>query len=381
MDLNAPRAALLLALLLTSCGGQDGAAGERIVWREDAVEVHGAASGQVRDLTIHTEAALAAGYPPLAGQVEPFEGGVRFIPAFPLAAGQTYIARWRTEADGEFLEARHRLPGPDLSPEAEVTALYPSDPALPANVLRLYLHFSHPMNRGEAARHVRLLRLTEEGQEVRVEDPFVAPDHELWNPRSTRLTLLFDPGRIKQGVGPHEALGAVLEPGSRYRLEVSAEWRDARGVPLRQAFQHTFATLADDRQPPTPDSWRLAPPEAPGAPLAVTFEEPLDHALLYRLLTVEDPDGGPVQGAVEILGGERQWRFQPAEPWAAGQYRLRIDPALEDPSGNRMGRPFDAPVAGSEPAAPPAPVVLNFRIAPPGELQSHDAIRDRRISP
>jgi hypothetical protein len=39
--------------------------------------------------------------------------------------------------------------------------------------------------------------------------------------------------------------------------------------------------------------------------------------------------------------GETEWRFQPTQPWTAGDHRVVVDMALEDLAGNRIGRPFD----------------------------------------
>jgi hypothetical protein len=35
------------------------------------------------------------------------------------------------------------------------------------------------------------------------------------------------------------------------------------------------------------------------------------------------------------------WHFEPARPWSAGTYQLVALGILEDPSGNRIGRPFE----------------------------------------
>jgi len=387
LSLGGHRCCLLFALaclpLVGGCGGEGEAV--RIVWLEDRVEVHGLDAAALpgsglsgedfqERFTVHTvalgkdgEDAPVAEAPPVAGGYALTEGVLRFTPAFPFAPGQRYVARWRT-ASGGTISAAHTVPKATVDATTEVAGLHPSGPTLPANVLRLYLHFSAPMNVGEARHHLRLLRLTEgpsgPGAEP-VPEPFVAPEVELWDDEHRRLTLLFDPGRIKQGVGPHEALGAVLEPGARYRLEIDAAWRDARGAPLRGGFQHTFSTTAADREPPAPARWRITPPTHSGEALEITFPEPLDRALLHHCLTVEGPDGQPLPGQVEIPPGERQWRFQPTTPWSPGSYRIHIEAILEDPSGNRIGRPFDAPLGlADEAGAEAEPPVLEFTFAP-----------------
>ena len=44
-----------------------------------------------------------------------------------------------------------------------------------------------------------------------------------------------------------------------------------------------------------------------------------------------------------------RWTFTPAAPWAAGDYALRVHPALEDRAGNRFDRLFDRELATTPP--------------------------------
>ena len=57
-----------------------------------------------------------------------------------------------------------------------------------------------------------------------------------------------------------------------------------------------------DRTPPDPVNWNVAPPAAGGrGPLAVTFPEPLDHALLQHMVRVVDADTpGVLMPAVSV---------------------------------------------------------------------------------
>ena len=65
-----------------------------------------------------------------------------------------------------------------------VTAVYPSAQVLPENLLRFYIHFSAPMSRGEAYRHVRLLDAAGKAVDL----PFLELDQELWDPDGKRFT-------------------------------------------------------------------------------------------------------------------------------------------------------------------------------------------------
>jgi hypothetical protein len=200
----------------------------------------------------------------------------------------------------------------------------------------MYIHFSAPMSRGEAYRQVRLLE--DEGREVEL--PFLEIDQELWDPSGRRLTLLFDPGRIKRGLVPHNEAGPALRPGARYTLVIDRGWADASGTRTIEPFRKDFTVIAADRDPPDPAGWKIAAPQAgTRAPLVIEFPDPMDHALLGSLLTVER-----VAGAVSISESETRWSFTPEKPWPGGEYRLAFDTALEDLAGNRINRPFDVDV-------------------------------------
>jgi hypothetical protein len=62
--------------------------------------------------------------------------------------------------------------------------------------------------------------------------------------------------------------------------------------------------------------------------------------LLGRLITVSN-GRSEIQGTVHIERNETQWLFTPAQPWTDTAYSLKVDTALEDLAGNKVGRPFD----------------------------------------
>jgi hypothetical protein len=199
-----------------------------------------------------------------------------------------------------------------------------------------------------------------------VPSPFLKLDEELWDPSGTRLTLLIDPGRIKQGLVPREELGPVLESGRRYTLRIDSDWPDAAGRPLAEPFPKTFETIPADEVPPDPSNWHLDAPEAgTRSPLVVRLPEPLDHALLGRLLFVSDEQGRLLAGRAEVAGAETRWSFTPDVPWQAGRYLLVADTDLEDLAGNGIGRPFEVDVFERiEPRVDVRTVSVPFRVAP-----------------
>ncbi len=219
-----------------------------------------------------------------------------------------------------------------------VQAVHPATREVPANLLRLYVVFSASMSIGEARERVRLV----EADGRRVDGAFLELQEELWDPTRRRLTLLVDPGRIKRGLRGHEELGAPLQAGHRYRLEIDGGWRDGRGRPLGAGFNHELVAGPDDREAPDPSTWHLDPPGGATAPLVVRFAESLDRALLASRMAVEDAAGRRVTGTIDVDEGDRRWRFTPTEAWRPGPHRLRVAPDLEDVAGNSLRRLFDA---------------------------------------
>ena len=315
--------------------------------------------------------------PPVIGRYAVGRNAIRFTPRFPFAAGVSYIVRVDTARLARFGRAtpdrepttaaplvhRFSLPTADLARTTRVVAVHPSASRLPSNLLRWYIDFSAPMEPGVALSHVRLL--DEAGREVR--GAFLALEQELWDPERRRLTLLFDPGRVKRGVRTNEESGAPLVAGRRYRLVVDNEWPDGGGASLASGFQHAFEATDADRRPVDLARWRLTIPAAGSrAPLSVAFGEPMDHALASRWIGVHDAAGRPVAGTVMLSDDDSAWRFIPEREWVAGDYTLRVATILEDVAGNSVVRVFD--VDRRSPNAPPPPIpgdsvrVVRFRV-------------------
>jgi hypothetical protein len=318
---------------------------------EEQLAIEAAAAGELADVVRVHVADAADDVPAVAGEVSRVESvaggsGLRFTPRYPLRPGMRYRVEYlRSRLFGDAsaaddLEEEFELPAADASP-ASVAHIYPSADRLPENQLKFYLHFSAPMSRGEAYQHVRLLDA--DGQPVA--DPFLELGEELWDPAMQRFTLLFDPGRIKRGLKPREEVGPVLEEGKRYTLVVDRQWPSAAGQPLEADARKEFEVLPPDDAPLDYASWKIEPPKAGTSdPLVVHFGEPLDQAMLERVVRVVDAAGQPVSGAVAIAEQETQWRFTPQMPWVAGDYRLVADTTLEDLAGNSIGRAFDVDV-------------------------------------
>lgn len=271
------------------------------------------------------------GATPLLGAYSTEAGRLVFTPRFPVAVRTRAVLRLTPPVE-MFFDA----PATAAGEPTRVVRVYPTAAVLPANLLKLYVEFSAPMGRGDAWSHLAL----ERDGGAKVDLPFLEVDQELWDRDYKRLTILFDPGRVKRGVLPNVEAGPALEAGKRYTLVVSRDWRDARGQPLAAEFRKPFLAAPDDRTPTDTSTWKLTPPRAGTRdPLIVDARESLDAAIFPRALSIPGVDG-----AAELSREESVWRFTPREPWKAGDHRLVVDTTLEDLAGNRVGRAFDVDV-------------------------------------
>ena len=73
----------------------------------------------------------------------------------------------------------------------------------------------------------------------------------------------------------------------------------------------------------------------------VSFPEPLDHALLMRMLTVRDSSGNRIDGSAAVTDHEARWAFAPRKPWTNVRHALYVDTELEDLAGNNLRKLFD----------------------------------------
>jgi hypothetical protein len=322
-------------------------------------------------LTIHVGSVPQVGkgaLPAMAGTYSVVAGKLRFAPAFPLAPGVEYHAVLHREAlpggtpESPSVTATHRVAPLPASAPTFVTEVYPTARVLPENILKFYLQFSAPMSGGGVYRHLRLL----DDQGRAVELPFLEIDEELWDPDMRRLTLLLDPGRIKRGLRPLDEVGPPLRVGKEFTLVIDPTWRDASGQPLRESFQRRFKVDLADRESPDPKQWGVKVPRAGGRdPLELDFREPLDHALVRRLLQVVDDAGVAVVGELELGAEERTGRFRPRQPWSAGRHYLLVNARLEDLAGNNPGKLFDVELAaGTRRGEPPSVIPVSFTVPP-----------------
>ena len=277
-----------------------------------------------------TDAEIAA-RPAMSGEWTDLADKLTFAPKYPLRPG----TRYRVLGSDTPLEVL--VPKAAPAKPTIVTGVHPSATELPENVFRFYIQFNQPMPRGESYRYVDVL--TEKGEKV--EWPFLQQDDELWNADQTRLTLFIDPGRIKKEVKPRIDLGPVFIAKNKYTLVINGKWPTLDGGTLGTALQRSITITAPINEAIEPKNWKMTPPVNRDAPLKLTFDRPLDHALLMRSMSVVDADGKAVAGTGKSVDHDRGWSFLPARTWAVGKYNLRVATILEDVCGNRIGQPFE----------------------------------------
>jgi hypothetical protein len=282
------------------------------------------------------------GLQPVAGRFEIDGDTVWFVPRFAFLAGTSYSLLVRaldpagTDDVEEWAIAR---PEPTVEPTTQVVAIYPTADELPVNQLRLYVHFSGQMGEGRAASAISVRRAD---TAALLDGVFLPLEPELWDRGRQRLTVLLDPGRIKRGLAPNVEVGYPLAEGMPIVVEIGQSFRDAQGLPLRQAAQRRYHVGPPVRTRVDPAGWSWRPPAAGSVEaLIIRFDRPLDHALLEHCLSVGDAGGAPLAGTVTIGPGEQSWRFAPASPWKPGRHVLTVDARLEDLAGNSVGRVFD----------------------------------------
>lgn len=270
-----------------------------------------------------------------------------FKPRFNFVSNQAY--KYQLALEDELIQAQFQLESKPATPTAKVIQVYPSAETLPENLFKFYIQFNQAMSQGNIYRHISLL----DEKHLAVELPFLELTAELWNPEGTRLTLLFDPGRTKQGIKPNRDMGLPLQEGKRFTLVISENWQDATGQPMLKKFKKEFLVTARDIQQPDIKNWLIGTP-ANGTkdPLIVTFDETLDFALIQNSIHVKDHLGESITGNITISDNETQWQFSPETIWVPGKYTLSARSYLEDVSANSLGRAFEVIRTNEDPNIP-----------------------------
>lgn len=258
---------------------------------------------------------------------------VIFEPLVPLSPGMEYGVLQNNRVVGKIsvpISPAHAAP--------KIVAVYPQADTVPENLLKLYVHFSEPMQTGNALEHIYLLDKNRDT----LDRIFLNLQPELWDTTGTVLTLWIDPGRIKRDLLLNKSLGNPLHERQTYELLIKPDWKDRRGQTLTTSYSKKFIAAGHDGIKPDIAKWNLQTPGAGSMqPLTIHTNEPLDHYLLLESIRIIGPDGELVNGDVSVEDKDRVWRFVPDANWKKGNYRLRVDARLEDLAGNNLNKIFD----------------------------------------
>ena len=264
---------------------------------------------------------------PLLGQYAIVDGVVRFTPMFPLDRGRPYLVTFAPPG-GRPITTTVSFPTADLTSTTSVIQSYPTASLVPANLLKMHMVFSAPMATRDITGVIHLL----DSSGADKTDLLLPLDADSWNLDRTHCTLILDPAKR-----------ALLVEGEIYTLSVSASWRDAHGLPLKQPFRRAFTLGPVDEAPIDPTAWKIELPAAGSTgPLVIIFTAPLDYESLLDAILVTGPDKKPIEGRVVVGAGESTWTFAPDEAWQAGPHVITVSKSLSDLAGNTIGDVFDA---------------------------------------
>jgi hypothetical protein len=263
-----------------------------------------------------------------------------FTPYYPFEKGLTYTVRTKDLNTGKYFNSDFVLESIEKEDVAELLHIFPSAEVLPENLLRFYLYFNTPMRKGEAMKHIQLV----DSKGNKDTQAFIQFKQELWSPDGKRLTLLFDPGRIKRGVSTNLELGPALQEGNTYQLAISGEWQDVYGQKLGMTEKKTFKVGAAYRTAIDIRIWNVNKPEAESTQaLTIQLDRIIDRALVQSMIQIKNEKNQKIQGSWEISQNESVLHFTPVEKWQKGYYEILLDSGLEDIAGNNLNSLLDQP--------------------------------------
>ncbi|MEL6652631.1 MAG: hypothetical protein AAFQ87_17655 [Bacteroidota bacterium] len=290
---------------------------------------------EAASLQVFASDTLPEDLPPMLGRYEQREDSLIFKPRFPYQPGRQYLLY--LPQSGELHSFVYTF-GERSNSAGPVLHMYPSTDTLPANQLKFYLAFREAVPLHSPYPYIWL----EDAQGRRLEQVFLPNDPPLWDPTHRRLTLWFEPGRIKRGLIPHQQLGPPLEAGNQYQLVVDLAKLYNPQAAESKLWRRAFYAGEADRSRPNHHDWQVRYPKTDTRDtLVILFPESLDYGTLQTGLLVEDVIGNELDGEVFIGSAERSWQFVPAHSWKAGDYRIRIWTQIEDLAANNLERLFD----------------------------------------
>lgn len=262
-----------------------------------------------------------------------------FSPYFPFERGMNYVVRTKdADVDSNYSYQSFQVGKKLAVDKAAVVSIYPSANELPENLLRFYLYFNTPMKKGQALKYIQLI-----DSSGNIDNhAFMEFKQELWSADGKRLTLLFDPGRIKRGVSTNMELGPALLEGNQYKLAISGTWQDVYGQELSVTTTKEFVVGKAYRQQIKVNELEIKKPAANSDDtLSIYFDRIIDHALVQSMIRIEDENNNLIVGYWGTSEEEKTIQFIPEKAWKKGTYRIIMDSSMEDVSGNNLNNLLD----------------------------------------
>ncbi len=261
-----------------------------------------------------------------------------FKPYYPFENGMTYVIRTKSTNSDPYSYKSFQTGKKKSVAKAKVISIYPSDNRLPENLLRFYIYFNTPMKKGEALKHIQLID-AEGKSDIHA---FMEFKQELWSGDGKRLTVLFDPGRIKRGVSTNNSRGPALQQYKQYSLSISGAWQDVYGQQLSKTTNKKIEVVKAYRTKIKINEWLVKKPKANSKEdLTIHFNSIMDFALIQSMIHLKDKEKNEVLGYWEILNHEQQIKFTPEKKWRKGKYQITVDARLEDVAGNNLQNLLD----------------------------------------
>ena len=262
-----------------------------------------------------------------------------FKPYFPFENGMTYVVRTKiVHATLKYSYQTFKIREKKSPEQAKVLSIYPIADQLPENLLRFYIYFNTPMKRGQALTHIQLI-----DDNGKVDNhAFMEFKQELWSADGKRLTILFDPGRIKRGVATNLLKGPALRKHIKYQLSIAGTWQDVYGQPLSKNITKEIVIVDPYRKSINVNEWAIQKPIVNSHDrLSIRFDRILDHGLIQSMIQLVDAEENQIQGYWEMVDEERSIRFVPVTKWLKGDYLIIIASRLEDIAGNNLQNLLD----------------------------------------
>jgi hypothetical protein len=266
-----------------------------------------------------------------------FDRKLIFRPKYGFEKETRYRVTFKTEIfGGQLFELPASTKSKPLSAEFQ-----PKLTQVPANMLRFYLEFSEPMVRGQLAKYLVL----QDAKGKEVDEAFLELEEELWDDQRKRVTVFFNPGRVKQELQPHAELGPILLQGQSYVLKLKAGFKATNGTKLPKDLAHKFEVNAALEKAINAGDWKITVENsALQSIVKVGFDRPMDTALLARVVHLETSSGEKIPSEIIIDSGGLSIRIYSRQKLPAGEYAVIARDTLEDICGNRVGAAFDLKV-------------------------------------